>query len=652
MSIRGATNTVTYGSAPASNCTWSLNGTEVATGLEADITFTEPGYNLVEAELTNNWGEATTERIIVEVIETENAFIDIRMGGEAFTGQNSQMLTSPDVYLYNISDPATYNSFTYTLGATEGDSNILPYLSIHDTTGGVFSPRLLHVDEAAIEGLYIVSITIVGTTQSGATYTAVKQIKMNIRYTDTGEQVVDWVDLAITNPSHTDADPDHSSGNWTPVGDTLQLELDNLLDAANPDAVDWDMGDGTTYADQNSVEHQYDSAGNYEITGTIKGSTGNAVVQDVVTVSNEPAKSKKSLSNLPLTADFETPNNGFVVVNDLTAVDDELDTPPAHVAGERYLIDATAVGDWAGHENQIAESDGAGTWTYSRFDFEGMTVYDNDSTAYKHYSHASTDVIAGVASVGFTNKTPKNGRTLTYAWTFGDAGSATDYSPVHAYTTLGAFTITLTVTDTNTGEVSAVSKTIQVGTDQTLNTMGPALELRIKETRRSWPGLVTKHGKGQTNATVAFIISIGSGSDIIQMTADYGDGNEEIFTLDDPEVSEYTVTQGGKYRSFKLTHSYSVMGVYPLKITVKNNYGIAIMQRDMNLSLAFNRDKYGFVRRGRRANADAYYILKRDSIADTSTILMYDEDGAVLSRFYDSTGMVITDIHPVRIDPY
>lgn len=44
---------------------------------------------------------------------------------------------------------------------------------------------------------------------------------------------------------------------------------------------------------------------------------------------------------------------------------DELDTPPDSTAmGDRYLVTATATGDWAGHEDDIAEWDGS-VWNFT-----------------------------------------------------------------------------------------------------------------------------------------------------------------------------------------------------------------------------------------------------------------------------------------------
>jgi len=58
------------------------------------------------------------------------------------------------------------------------------------------------------------------------------------------------------------------------------------------------------------------------------------------------------------------------VYNDLDPVISQINTPPAHVSGERYLINTAPTGAWVGHENEVAESNGA-AWTYTV-----ATLYD------------------------------------------------------------------------------------------------------------------------------------------------------------------------------------------------------------------------------------------------------------------------------------
>jgi len=63
----------------------------------------------------------------------------------------------------------------------------------------------------------------------------------------------------------------------------------------------------------------------------------------------------------------------------------ELDTPPGTPdPGDRYLVIATATGDWVGHENDIAEWNGA-TWDFT-IPNNGFAVWIEDTTVQKVYN--------------------------------------------------------------------------------------------------------------------------------------------------------------------------------------------------------------------------------------------------------------------------
>ncbi|GAJ24046.1 unnamed protein product, partial [marine sediment metagenome] len=63
----------------------------------------------------------------------------------------------------------------------------------------------------------------------------------------------------------------------------------------------------------------------------------------------------------------------------------ELDTPPGTPdAGDRYLVIATATGDWVGHEKDIAEWDGS-AWVFTTPN-TGFAVWIEDVGSQKVYN--------------------------------------------------------------------------------------------------------------------------------------------------------------------------------------------------------------------------------------------------------------------------
>ncbi|MGD9894324.1 MAG: PKD domain-containing protein [Dehalococcoidia bacterium] len=74
-------------------------------------------------------------------------------------------------------------------------------------------------------------------------------------------------------------------------------------------------------------------------------------------------------------------------------------------------------------------------------------------------------------SIQFDGAASSGTGPLSYAWTFGDGTSATGARPVKTYTTAGAFTVTLTVTD-SAGNRSVAATTATVYSYGTATTSG------------------------------------------------------------------------------------------------------------------------------------------------------------------------------------
>lgn len=74
---------------------------------------------------------------------------------------------------------------------------------------------------------------------------------------------------------------------------------------------------------------------------------------------------------------------------------------------------------------------------------------------------AFTDTVSGLTATFTDQSTDVGGTINSYAWNFGDGGTSTVRSPVHAYAAAGTYTVTETVTDTN-AKTSSKSASVTV----------------------------------------------------------------------------------------------------------------------------------------------------------------------------------------------
>ena len=103
-------------------------------------------------------------------------------------------------------------------------------------------------------------------------------------------------------------------------------------------------------------------------------------------------------------------------------------------------------------------------------------------------SAVSTQTLTSTTFNGSGSSDP-DGTITSYAWTFGDGGSASGMTVSHAYATAGSYTVRLTVTD-NLGATGSTTVSVTVmnrppvanaGPDQTatVSTVGHAQWLRV-----------------------------------------------------------------------------------------------------------------------------------------------------------------------------
>ncbi|KQR53546.1 cell surface protein [Leifsonia sp. Leaf336] len=214
----------------------------------------------------------------------------------------------------------------------------------------------------------------------------------------------------------------------------------------------WDFGDGST-GTGSTATHTYASAGTFQVKLTVTDDKGaqTSVTNPITVVANQP----------PVAAFTSSATNLAATFNGTTSSD-----PDGTVASYAWDFGDGATGTGATASHTYAT---AGTFTVT------LTVTDN-AGATNQVQHQVTTTLPpnqppvasftatpaglGVAVNGSASSDP-DGTVASYAWNFGDGGTATGATANHTYATSGTYTVTLTVTD-NQGATATATKSVTV----------------------------------------------------------------------------------------------------------------------------------------------------------------------------------------------
>lgn len=281
----------------------------------------------------------------------------------------------------------------------------------------------------------------------------------------------------------------------------------------------WNFGDGQTSTDQNPA-HTYAKEGTYTVTLTVKNQFGQdtKVMTDLISVGKGPA--------VDFTADKTTVGVGrYVTFTDLSANsptnwvwefgDGSVGTSakPDHIYQKTGVYDVT-----------LTASNPA--VTNSRTKNQYITVLNiprSDFVADKTRGGAPM-------TVQFTDKSL--GEPTSWNWDFGDGATSTEKNPAHTYTSLGTYTVALTVSNANGKDTTSKDGYITT-------TLAPVASFMVDQRLGKAPFIVQFKDLSTNNPT--------------SWNWQFGDG---------------TTSSEQNPR-----HTYPQVGAYDVRLTVSNNYG-------------------------------------------------------------------------------
>ncbi len=287
----------------------------------------------------------------------------------------------------------------------------------------------------------------------------------------------------------------------------------------------WQFGDGSTGTGATAT-HTYAAAGSYSVVLTVtddKGAGGTATRTVAVT---QPA-------DVPPTASFTVTISKLAASFDASGSSDSDGT----VAGYAWDFgDGTSgTGQKPAHTYALA-----GTYTVA------LTVTDDrggSATTTKAVTTAANVKPSAAFSTSCTDlacsfngsaSADSDGTIASYAWSFGDTGTATGATATHTYAAKGSFDVTLTVTDDD-GATDSVMQTVTVAPAN----VAPAASFTIACTNLA----CSLDGSGSSD---------GDGT-VASYAWDFGDG--------------HTATTA------KPAHTYASAGTYTVALTVTDDKG-------------------------------------------------------------------------------
>lgn len=355
----------------------------------------------------------------------------------------------------------------------------------------------------------------------------------------------------------------------------------------------WDFGDGTTGTGENT-EHSYPALGTFTVTLIVNdGLQDSVAATETIDIVNQPpvAHAGGPYSGLRATdiifdgsLSSDPDNDGLIYSWDFSEGPAGTGIAPGHayMAAGTYVVTLT-VTDGNG---------GSSTATTT------VTVTNRAPTAHAGgpYSGARNEPLAFNAA----GSSDPDGDALTYAWDFGDGSTGEGVSPAHAYSSLGTFTVSLTVTDGADTSAPVTATVTVVNRDPVAAAGGPY--------------------SGYRNTPIAF------------------NGSASTDPDGDSLTHEWQFPGGATAAGVAASHSFAELGEYPVTLVVSDANG-GTHQSTITVTI---------VNRAPVAHGNGSYTSARN-VPIEFVVIGEDADGDALTYSWDfgdgTTGTGTTPTH-------
>jgi PKD repeat protein len=434
-------------SANSNSFSWNFaGGASNSTAQNPSVTFTTPGVYQVALTTSNAVGNSTAT---VTIIVGSGA-------NPAFSAAVNQAVAT----FTNTSSNAT--SYQWAFGDGAVSSAAAPTHTY--TTDGVYTVTLTATN-ACGSSTTTQTVTIVTppTTQFSANSTTgcAPFIANFVNQSSTNGNSYEWTFAGGAPSTSTDKNPSvtySTPGTYTVIlrtsnaaGATTETKTSYITVLSGPTAIIavstnlatlttqntstnassylWSFGDGST-STLTAPTHTYGQDGTYTVTLTATNSCGINTATQTVSIITPPSANFTANTTSgcgPLTVAYSNQSSSNSTSYAWTFVGG---TPATSTDANPVVVYQTP----GNYTAQLTVTNGAGTDTETKASF--VTVNPLPTAAFTPVTSGDFLVISNQSS-----------DATSYAWTFGDGGSSTQFEPSHVYTEDGVFTIVLTATN-------------------------------------------------------------------------------------------------------------------------------------------------------------------------------------------------------------